>query len=63
MTDMQDFQNRGEHLRRQYGIDGTAGDAQDAQHPYVRDEPTGACLACGLSESYHQRKDCGPDHG
>jgi hypothetical protein len=53
---MQDFQNRGEALRRRYGIDGTAGDAQDVDHPYHRDPATGACLVCGLAEAYRRHR-------
>jgi hypothetical protein len=50
-SDMQDFQNRGEPLRQQLGIDGTAGDAQDVRHPFTRDPVLGCCLACGLAET------------
>lgn len=59
MTDVHDFQNRGERHRRAAGIDGSAGDAQDIPHRFVRDQPTGACVLCGLSESY--RKHTGTD--
>jgi len=51
MSDMQDFQNRGESLRQQLGVDGTAGDAQDVPHPFTRDAELGCCLACGLAET------------
>jgi hypothetical protein len=52
MSDMQDFQNRGEQARQRAGIDGTAGDAQDIQHAYVPDGPGGSpCLLCGLALS------------
>lgn len=51
---MQDFQDRGEPVRQRLGIDGTAGDAQDVEHPFVPDEPTGACLACGLVDSHRK---------
>lgn len=54
MTDIHDFQNSGDAARRAQGIDGTAGDAQDIGHRYVADEPTGGCLLCGLSPSYHK---------
>jgi len=43
----EDFQNAGEPIRQQLGIDGTAGDAQDVPHPAVPDT-NGTCLACGL---------------
>ncbi len=49
---MQDFQDRGEQLRQSLGIDGTAGDAQDIDHPYTSDEPSTACLVCGLAPGY-----------
>jgi hypothetical protein len=52
MSGMQDFQDRGEELRQALGIDGTAGDAQDVNHPFTPDGPGGPCLACGLAEPY-----------
>lgn len=57
MTDSNDFQDRGDTARRAQGIDGTAGDAQDVRHRFVRDEPTGVCLLCGLAETYRQHID------
>lgn len=56
MTD-HDFQARGEPHRQALGIDGTAGDAQDVPHPFVRDVViSGACVVCGLSESYSKHE-------
>jgi hypothetical protein len=55
---MHDFQNRGEAVRRQYGIDGTAGDAQDHPHSHTPDTGYGDwCVACGLAPgaSVHRR--------
>lgn len=54
VSDVHDFQDRGEAARRAAGIDGTAGDTQDIPHRYVRDESTGACLLCGMSETYRK---------
>ncbi len=54
---MTDFQERGEALRRHYGIDGTAGDAQDVPHPYHLDQATGACLICGLGTTHRKHAD------
>lgn len=54
MTEMNDFQDRGDTARRAAGIDGTAGDAQDIRHRFVLDEPTGGCLLCGLAPGYRQ---------
>lgn len=51
---MDDFQARGEAARQAAGIDGTAGDAQDVLHRFTLDEPTGACLLCGLDSSYRK---------
>lgn len=52
-----DFQDRGENARRARGIDGTAGDAQDVSHAFVPDEPTGACLLCGLAPSHRKHQE------
>lgn len=54
---MNDFQDRGDAARRAAGIDGTAGDAQDIRHRYIRDDTAGCCLLCGLAESYRQHID------
>lgn len=48
-----DWQILGEEWRQMMGIDGTAGDAQDVEHPYtaagdLHPEHPEACLACGL---------------
>jgi hypothetical protein len=51
-----DFQDRGDIARQAAGIDGTAGDAQDVPHAFVRDEPTGSCLLCGLSPAYRKHE-------
>lgn len=53
----QDFQNRGESLRQKYGIDGTAGDAQDVPHPFHADPGSRACLLCGLAKRYRKHVD------
>ncbi len=45
----EDSQAIGEVLRRRYGIDGTAGDAQDVEHPYIPAEPHEYCALCGLA--------------
>jgi hypothetical protein len=50
--DMQHFQKRGELLRQALGIDGTAGDAQDVDHPFTPDVSGASCLVCGLAQSY-----------
>lgn len=46
----------GEAWRQLFGIDGTAGDAQDVDHPYVpADYATGAaCVVCGLARPYRR---------
>ncbi|MCX5598384.1 hypothetical protein OOK29_09565 [Streptomyces phaeochromogenes] len=54
MTEMTDFQDRGDAARRAAGIDGTAGDAQDIPHRFVRDYQTAGCLLCGLARSYRK---------
>lgn len=46
---MQEFQVAGERARRQLGVDGTAGDAQDVPHGFVEFEWLPCCLACGLA--------------
>lgn len=46
-------EERGEQLRRRYGIDGTAGDAQDVDHPF-HGQDGGPCLVCGLAQSYRK---------
>ena len=58
---MQDFQDRGEPLRQALGIDGTAGDAQDVDHPFTPDGISGPCLACGLAQSYRRHIHRPPD--
>ncbi len=50
--DMEAFQERGEPVRQRYGIDGTAGDAQDAPHPFTRDGDHAWCVACGMPRSH-----------
>lgn len=51
MATMQDFQDQGEPVRQQLGIDGTAGDAQDVRHPFTPQAPWQCCIACGLSRT------------
>ena len=52
---MQGFQQRGEAHRRELGIDGSAGDAQDVRHPFVVDEGFGPwCVICGLGENHRK---------
>lgn len=57
MTNIHDFQDRGEAARQAAGIDGTAGDAQDVRHRFVRDEPHPWCLLCGLNENWRKHID------
>lgn len=54
MNGTPDFQDRGDTARRAAGIDGTAGDAQDVPHRFVRDHQTGGCLLCGLARGYRK---------
>lgn len=53
----QDVQDRGDAARRAAGIDGTAGDAQDIRHHFVRDDQTGSCLLCELAWTYRKHID------
>ena len=47
---MEAFQDRGEPVRQRFGIDGTAGDAQDVRHPFTPDGGNkDCCAACGLT--------------
>ncbi|MFB8182609.1 hypothetical protein ACFC8N_42800 [Streptomyces sp. NPDC055966] len=57
VPDTHNFQDQGDPARRAAGIDGTAGDAQDIRHRFVRDDVTGACLLCGLAETYRKHID------
>lgn len=54
---MTDFQDCGETGRRAAGIDGTTRDAQDTRHRFAPDEPSGACLLCGLAKTYRMHID------
>jgi hypothetical protein len=54
---MTDFQDRGDAARRAAGIDGTAGDAQDARHRYIPDGPNPWCLLCGLNKNWTKHID------
>jgi alpha-D-ribose 1-methylphosphonate 5-phosphate C-P lyase len=54
VSDMQDFQDAGERARRELGVDGTAGDAQDVNHPFTPQAPDDSCLVCGLAKSYRR---------
>lgn len=58
MTEQQDyFQERGEKAREALGIDGTAADAQNVQHPFTPDPMNMAfCAACetGLFHTVHE---------
>jgi hypothetical protein len=55
MTSTEDFQDRGEPWRQMFGIDGTAGDAQDEPHLFVPDTPGGGpCVVCGLARAYRR---------
>lgn len=51
---MQAFQERGESHRQRLGIGGTAGDAQDVEHPYIEDVVLGCCVVCGLARSHRK---------
>jgi hypothetical protein len=53
-TGMTEFQDSGESWRQLFGIDGTAGDAQDIPHPFVPASPGGACTVCGLPSSHRK---------
>lgn len=49
------WQDRGKSWRRRLGIDGTAGDAADVDHPYVADEPYGPwCVVCGFGQPWRR---------
>lgn len=50
----EDFQDAGEQWRQRFGIDGTAGDAQDVEHPFVAEEPGGGCIVCGFAGTYRK---------
>ena len=45
--------------RDRLGIDGTAGDAQDVEHPYIN-AGFAFCVVCGLAKSYRKHT---PDEG
>jgi 8-oxo-dGTP pyrophosphatase MutT (NUDIX family) len=45
-----DWQDEGEPYRESLGIDGTAGDAQDAPHPFSAASHGDYCAGCGLAE-------------
>jgi hypothetical protein len=54
---MNDWQDAGESLRQQLGIDGTAGDAQDVPHPYSDiDGAYPYCVVCGLPRTYRKHE-------
>jgi hypothetical protein len=44
----------GEFWRQELGIDGTAGDAQDVDHPFRGSHIRGVCFVCGLAQSYRR---------
>lgn len=48
------FSEGGEAWRQMFNIDGTAGDAQDYEHPFVSDSPGGCCTLCGLAKAYRK---------
>jgi hypothetical protein len=56
----QDFQELGEPWRQKLGIDGTAGDAQDVDHPFIPTNPGGPCVVCGLAKSYRRHRALAP---
>ncbi len=54
-ADYRDDDERGEALRLRYGIDGTAGDAQDVDHPFHPSRSAESwCVVCGLGEAYRR---------
>ena len=50
----EEFQDLGEPWRAMFGIDGTAGDAQDKRHPFVPLHAGGPCVVCGLARKYRK---------
>lgn len=51
---IEELQELGGPWREMFGIDGTAGDAQDVEHPFVPAEQGGPCVVCGLARSYRK---------
>jgi hypothetical protein len=59
---MSDWQDEGEPLRQALGIDGTAGDAQDVMHGFVKSKLGEYCAVCGLAQSYRKHCTCPHEH-
>jgi hypothetical protein len=53
----------GEPDRMGFGIDGTKGDAQDVDHPFLGSVHGDYCRVCGLARSYRRHKDPCPAAG
>ena len=54
---MSDWQEEGEPDRLYLGIDGTVGDAQDVDHPFLASVYGDYCRVCGLASSYRRHGD------
>jgi len=52
-----DPEDEGGPDRLYLGIDGTMGDAQDVNHPFVRSVYGAWCRVCGLAQSYRRHND------
>lgn len=56
MASNDEIQNEGTPDRIGLGIDGTMGDAQDIDHPYLASVHGSWCRVCGLAESYRRHR-------
>lgn len=52
----EDPQDEGSPDRLYLGIDGTMGDAQDVDHPFLRSVHGDYCRVCGLAKSYRRHR-------
>lgn len=53
-------EQEGEPDRFGFGIDGTMGDAQDVDHPFLGSVHGEHCRVCGLARSYRRHKEITP---
>lgn len=53
-TDREAIDEEGEPDRAFLGIDGTMGDAQDEDHPFLASVYGGWCRVCGLAAAYRR---------